>query len=99
MYTENGLEIPGKVFELLKLISETGSINTAVRELGVSYSYAWNTLNRLNCKLDTPIVVTRRGGNGGGVSTVTEAGLRIVDEYDRLRERLESVLEGGITHV
>ncbi|MBN1498853.1 MAG: LysR family transcriptional regulator [Spirochaetes bacterium] len=92
LITDEGYRISDRIIELLKVIHKTGSLNTAVKELGVSYSHAWNTLNQLNCRLETDIVITRRGGNGGGVSTLTDAGLKLIKQYDDLSDEVRKLL-------
>lgn len=76
--TEEGYVVNPKVILLLSEIEKTGSLNAAVNNIGMSYSYAWNMLNKTNCKLNTPMLVSRKGGNGGGVANLTEAGQKLL---------------------
>lgn len=76
--TEEGFVINPKVILLLSEIKNTGSLNAAVNNIGMSYSYAWNMLHKTNCKLNTPLLISRKGGNGGGVANLTEAGQKLL---------------------
>jgi len=91
--TESGLKINPRIIELLKLVQETGSLNTAVKEMGLSYSYAWNTLYKINCQLHEPLLITQRGGKGGGVAFLTKSGIQLVEKYDDLKDSFQQFLE------
>ncbi|MDM8158582.1 LysR family transcriptional regulator [Labilibaculum sp. K2S] len=82
--TEDGFVINPKVILLLSEIEKTGSLNAAVNNIGMSYSYAWNMLNKTNCKLNTPMLISRKGGNGGGVANLTEAGQKLLNYCRKL---------------
>lgn len=84
--TTTGFVINPKVIDLLREIDKTGSLNAAVANMGMSYSYAWNMINKTNCKLDTPLMVSRRGGNGGGVAQLTTAGQFLLTYCNNLEE-------------
>jgi molybdate transport system regulatory protein len=84
--TDSGEKINPRIIELLRIIEQTGSLNEAVKELEMSYSYAWNTIFKLNCQLPHPLVVLQRGGKGGGVATLTESGKRLLAQYELLKK-------------
>ena len=90
---ESGLRINTRLIELLRIVEETGSLNTAVKELGLSYSYAWNTLYKINCQLEMPLIITKRGGKGGGVAHLTEAGKSLIRQYEALKQDFEAFLQ------
>jgi molybdate transport system regulatory protein len=52
---------PGPM-ELLEKIEDTGSINKAAKQMGMSYKKSWDIINRLNKKVVQPLVETRTGG-------------------------------------
>lgn len=91
--TESGIKINTRLIDLLKLVHETGSLNTAVREMGLSYSHTWNSLNKINCQLGSPLLITQRGGKGGGVAYLTGSGIRLVEQYERLKQEFRLFLE------
>ncbi len=82
--TDDGYVIHPKIINLLTEVEKTGSLNAAVNNIGMSYSYAWNLINKTNCKLDTPIIVSRKGGNGGGEAKLSEAGKILLDYCQKL---------------
>jgi molybdate transport system regulatory protein len=46
--------------------SKGGSLTSAARECGYSYKYAWNILKRIEKRTGMPVVITGKGGRGGG---------------------------------
>lgn len=84
--TEHGDKVNPRIVELLRLIEQTGSLNEAVKELDMSYSYAWNTLFKLNCQLSQPLIVMQRGGKGGGEALLTENGKKLLLQYETLKK-------------
>ena len=89
---ETGLKINPHIFTLLQWVEKTGSLRTAAKTLGVSYSHAWNTLYKINCQLNAPILITQRGGKGGGVAALTPQGEALLRQYERLCRDLETFL-------
>ncbi|MEE9378237.1 MAG: hypothetical protein V3V33_09390 [Candidatus Lokiarchaeia archaeon] len=54
--------------ELLKNIenNKEGSLTQAAKECNYSYKYAWNILKRIEKRTGKPVVITGKGGSGGG---------------------------------
>ncbi|MBA7697099.1 MAG: LysR family transcriptional regulator [Promethearchaeota archaeon] len=54
--------------ELLKNIGKNkeGSLTQAAKECNYSYKYAWNILKRIEKRTGNPVVITGKGGRGGG---------------------------------
>ena len=54
--------------ELLKNIEKNkeGSLTQAAKECNYSYKYAWNILKRIEKRTGKPVVITGKGGRGGG---------------------------------
>ncbi len=74
---------PGKA-DLLKAISETGSINQAARKLNMSYMRAWKLIRTMNACFRHPVIVASRGGKKKGGAQLTPSGTRILELYQRL---------------
>lgn len=70
--TSDGYVVNPKVILILEQIEIEGSLNGAVESIGISYSYAWNLLYKTECKLHTPLLVSKKGGNGGGTTRLTD---------------------------
>lgn len=56
---------PGKA-DLLAQIEDTGSIAAAGRAMSMSYRRAWLLIEELNEMFKRPVVITSKGGTGGG---------------------------------
>jgi len=98
---KDGVEIVDeKTAGLLLLIERTGSILTAARTLGLTYSRAWEAIARLERALRIKIVEARRGGRGGGGAKLTKHGEKIlqfyVSEYRRLLHKRLVIRRGGV---
>lgn len=83
---------PGRV-ELLERIEETGSINKAAKQMGMSYKKAWEMINALNSQGSKPLVVTQTGGEKGGGSVITAEAKQLIAYHQQLRLRFIDFLE------
>lgn len=77
---------PGKA-DLLRAITETGSISAAARQMEMSYRRAWLLVDTMNQSFRTPLVETATGGNHGGGARITEFGKDILDRYQRMESK------------
>jgi len=71
---------PGKA-ALLEAIAETRSVAAAGRKLGLSYWKTRRLLEEINQCFRLPLVATTKGGDKGGGSRVTEAGLEALARF------------------
>lgn len=76
---------PGKV-ELLALIRDTGSISAAGRRMAMSYKRAWMLVEEMNAAFAEPLVISSRGGSGGGGAHLTDAGAEVLRLYGAIVE-------------
>lgn len=83
---------PGRV-ELLQKIDESGSINKAAKQMGMSYKKAWEMINALNGQASKPCVITQTGGEKGGGSVITEEAKSLISYHKQLRQRFLAFLE------
>jgi molybdate transport system regulatory protein len=83
---------PGPM-ELLERIDDTGSINKAAKQMGMSYKKSWEIINRLNKKAAQPLVETRTGGQKGGGSLISPEAKQLIIDYKNLRKKFELFLE------
>ena len=77
---------PGKA-ELLRHISETGSISEAARRMEMSYNRAWLLVRTMNRCFKEPLVTASRGGDSHGGAELTRPGKQILALYQRLESK------------
>lgn len=82
--------LDAKRIALLKLIKEKGSINSASKELKMSYQQAWHFIKSMNELSPLPVIVKKRGGSNGGGTLVTRYGERMIREYEALEQEHNS---------
>ena len=79
--------------ELLERIDQTGSINQAAKQMGMSYKKAWEMISRLNTQSGKPLVIQHAGGEKGGGSEITDEARELIRFHHQLRERFAAFLE------
>ncbi len=77
---------PGKA-DLLEGIRETGSISAAGRRMRMSYKRAWDLVDAMNRYFREPVVLTSKGGSGGGGASLTPFGEQMLAAYRRIEAR------------
>ncbi len=92
------LDRNGKVFgegpyQLLSRTGETGSLSTAAREMGMSYSQAHTLIKKLEEKLGFPLLISKVGGTGGGGSSLTREAEILMDKYRGFSDECKRTLE------
>ncbi|MGA6580778.1 molybdenum-dependent transcriptional regulator, partial [Providencia sp. NPDC089923] len=86
------LKLQGSLFAdprriaLLKQIKATGSISQGAKLAGISYKSAWDAINEMNQLTDDILVDRATGGKGGGGTTLTHYGERLLQLYDLLAQ-------------
>lgn len=88
---------PGYV-ELLHAIHTEGSINTAAKNIGISYQYAWKIIEQMNQLSPLPVVIPKRGGKDGGGAELTSYGLRVINEMNQLEMAFADFLLNANKH-
>ena len=83
---------PGRA-ELLQHIFETGSISKAAKAMGMSYKKAWAMVDGLNEHGRKPYVISHKGGQQGGGAEVTATGREMLKAYQKLNNKLSSIVE------
>lgn len=78
---------PG-VYELLKAIDETGSIQAAAAKMQMSYTKGWKMINQVEKEMGFLFLNRCNGGKNGGSSTITEEGRQFMDRYHAMEEDL-----------
>lgn len=70
-------------------VRETGSLNAAVKGMGMAYSKAWRIIKDTEAALDLQLL-NRDGAHG---SDLTEAGNKLLDTYLAIEEKLQKEAE------
>lgn len=78
------LIIDNRIAGLLCAIRDKGSLKQGALATGLAYNTAWLLLNGASNALGEPLLECWRGRG----SVITPAGIRILDEYLKLRERV-----------
>ncbi len=86
---------PGRV-ELLERIQASGSIRQAALQMKMSYRQAWDLIKDMNERLDAPVVISTRGGKGGGNAILTEKGLQVIHQYHLLHDKFLKFMEENL---
>ena len=81
----------GKV-NLLERIDETGSIQKAAGEIGMSYRHAWGFLQKMEKRGGIKLVETQVGGREGGGAKLTPSGRDFLKRYLAFREGLDEYI-------
>lgn len=89
---------PGKG-ELLARIAETGSIAAAGRAMGMSYKRAWALVEEMNASFRAPLVLSVRGGAGGGGAVLSEDGQAVLAAYRDLLAAVDTAAEPGVARI
>lgn len=79
---------------LLTRIREYGSLSAAARSMKMSYRHAWELLDSMNRQSAPPLVISSRGGKGGGGARLTPAGDAAARAFFRLHQEMKSFLAG-----
>jgi molybdate transport system regulatory protein len=91
--TRRGATVIGdREARLLEAVDRVHSIKDAAADAGISYRTAWSAIQQMEQALGRPMVTSRAGGPGGGATTLTDEGRRLLAAYQDLRRRLEDDL-------
>ncbi len=78
--------------ELLERIHASGSIRQAALQMKMSYKQAWDLVKHMNANFDSPVVISHRGGKGGGNAVVTEKGQKVIKQFHKLNNEFKKFL-------
>lgn len=78
---------------LLEMIGELGSITKAAKAVGISYKTAWDTVNLINNLAEKPLVERLTGGKGGGGTSLTAEGKKVIVQFNTIQEEHRKFLD------
>lgn len=84
--------IDSRMISLLKAIAASGSINQAAKQVDLSYKGAWQMIERANNLAPKVLVATATGGSKGGGTSLTSAGLALLNLFTSLEEQHQQFL-------
>ena len=90
--TDNGPFLGAGRIELLRKIKALGSIRQAAMEMKMSYRQAWQMVESMNEKAGLSLVISQRGGKGGGKALLTEKGEQVLKIFDDLQNKFTRFL-------
>lgn len=76
------------VAQFLSLIDHTGSMQTACRQMHMSYTKGWKMLRAAEKQLGYPLLITQSGGAEGGSSRLSPQARDFLDRYFQLEKEL-----------
>lgn len=85
--------LDNRMMALLKAIEQTGSINQAAKQVGLSYKGAWQIIERANNQAPKVLVVTSTGGSKGGGTCLTAAGQALLKLFIGLEQQHQQFLQ------
>ncbi len=83
----------GDRIKLLEKIDELGSITKAAKAIGISYKNAWDTVNLINNLSEKPLVDRLTGGKGGGGTSLTAEGKKVITQFNTIQEEHRRFLD------
>lgn len=78
-------------YNLLNEIQRKKSITAAANSTNMSYRHAWGLIKEIELHLKTQVVKSQKGGKHGGKSELTKMGLSLLQDYKKLRKRMDEV--------
>ncbi|WP_340122271.1 TOBE domain-containing protein [Methylobacter svalbardensis] len=85
--------LDSRMIGLLTAIDQSGSINQAAKQMGLSYKGAWQIIERANNGAPKTLVSTATGGSKGGGTCLTEAGRSLLALFTRLEQQHRQFFE------
>lgn len=87
---------PGKA-DLLEAIDRSSSLTAAAAGFGMSYKRSWMLVREMNAAFAGPLVVTEKGGSGGGgAARLTPLGRKVLARYRAMQEDAEKAVAAGV---
>ena len=82
-----------RMIGLLRAIDQSGSINQAAKQTGLSYKGAWQMIERANNLAPKVLITTATGGSKGGGTCLTAAGQSLLRLFTRLEQEHRQFLQ------
>jgi molybdate transport system regulatory protein len=93
--SENVGILGDKKCELLKAIDETGSMNDAMKKLGLTYRKTWDKLRKIENELGFTLIHPIRGGVDGGRTDLTLESRIIIAAFEKFHAEHDAIIRNG----
>ncbi len=93
LLTDSQRSFASTQIELLKAVSDCGSISQAAKQVGISYKTAWDRIDAMNNMSSQPLVIRSAGGAQGGGTALTKLGQRIIEGFQSLQNEHQTFLD------
>lgn len=81
---------PG-IAQFLSLVDHTGSMQTACKQMHMSYSKGWHIVKDAEKHLGFPLLITKSGGSDGGSSELTPKSRDYLSRYLAMEHELQQI--------
>jgi len=78
---------------LLRAVEKEGSISKAAKRVGMSFRRAWGSLDSAEKNIGVKLLERKKGGAGGGSSTLTQQARDLIAKFDQLMGELKEFTE------
>ena len=78
---------------LLEAIDSHGSINSAAKEVAISFRKAWSHINAMEERLGIKLVERQTGGRNGGGATLTPDARKFLKKYERMEKGIQGIVD------
>jgi len=85
--------LDSRMIDLLRAIDQSGSINKAAKQVGLSYKGAWQMIERANNLAPKVLITTTTGGSKGGGTCLTAAGQSLLRLFTRREQQHAEFLQ------
>jgi len=89
----------GGRYRLLKAIDEEGSLKKAAEKLRYSYRYAWGNIRKMEDHLGKKLIVSHKGGSGGGDSRLTDDGQWLLTKFEAFCHEIEKAARAAFERI
>lgn len=79
-------------YRLLKAIAQHDSLAQAAKSVGLSYRAAWKWVEKLNELARQPLVIKQPGGQSGGRTSLTAAGMMALRAFELAQKKIEAAI-------
>jgi len=88
----NGKAFGEGPYDILQRIDRLESLSKAAKEINMSYSQAWNLINKMEKRLGFKLLTREVGGNTGGGSYLTKEARELMHRYDKFIKEADDLL-------